>query len=743
LRCIFTIALFASTFLCCFNGAWAQSSAARKEAMSIRIQKANTKISLDGVLDEPEWEVAEKVGNFFQHFPFDSSYSDAKTEVRMTYDEQFVYVGATCYNDLKGNYLISSLRRDFRGPAYDGFTVVIDPFCDRTNGFFFGISPFGVQREGLIANGGSSSGDFALSWDNKWYAETAIHPGGWTVEIAIPFKTLRFKEEADKWCINFYRIDSKYNERSTWVPIPRNFQLYSLAYTAELLWDKPLKKPGSNLVVIPYAAGGISRDHLAGTDTRYQRSIGMDAKVAVTPALNLDLTVNPDFSQVEVDRQVTNLDRFEIFFPERRQFFLENADLFADFGMNRLRPFFSRRIGVAIDQRTGQNIQNTIHFGARLSGKLNSNWRTGLMTMQAAPDDAIGLPGYNYSVAALQRKVFSRSNIGGIFVNKETFAPITETDPTKRPMRFHRMAGIDYNLASKSNEWTGKFFFHKSIEEESRPESFVHGANLVYSKPMLTVEWTHQVVGKNYTAPVGFVPRNNFKRIAPRLVRNFFPNSKTINRYGFFASTDVIWNAENGLTDYNISLGNAVRLRSTAEFDVALSRDYTLLFRPFDPTNTGGEQLPTGSAYTYYSLSANYSGDTRNSFYYNLRTYVGQFFNGNRMGFSGDLNYRIQPYALLSLDFTYNRLRFPAPYNSADLWLLGPRFDVTFSRALFLTAFFQYNSQINNININTRLQWRFKPVSDFFLVYTDNYFADTLLVKNRALVAKLTYWLNI
>lgn len=740
---IFTLVLLGLILTWSSRDTCAQSAAAHKEHMSIRIRRAEAKIILDGVSDEPDWQQAEKVGNFFQHFPFDSSYAEAKTEVRMTYDDQFIYVSAVCYNELQGNYLISSLRRDYRGPAYDGFTVVLDPFCDRTNGFFFGISPFGVQREGLITNGGNASSDFTLSWDNKWYAETQIYPDKWTVEIAVPFKTLRFKEGADKWFVNFYRIDSKYNERSTWVPIPRNFQLYSLAYTAELLWDKPLKKPGSNMVLIPYAAGGISRQHILGADTRYQRGIGADAKVAVTPALNLDLTVNPDFSQVEVDRQVTNLDRFEIFFPERRQFFLENADLFADFGMNRLRPFFSRRIGVAIDRRTGQNIQNTIHFGARLSGKLNGNWRTGLMTMQAAPDQAIGLPGYNYSVAALQRKIFSRSNIGGIFVNKETFAPITETDPTKRPQRFHRLAGIDYNLASKSNTWTGKFFFHKSMEEESRPESFVHGANLVYSEPTLTVEWIHQIVGKNYTAPVGFVPRNNFRRIAPRIVRNFFPNSKTVNRYGFFAFTDIIWNTENGLTDHNITVGNTVRFRNTAEFEIYAARDYTLLFRPFDPTNTGGEQLPSGSAHTYYSLTAAYSGNTINDFYYNLQTYLGEFFNGNRIGISGDVNYRIRPYALLSLDFTFNRLRFPAPYSSADLWLLGPRFDITFSRSLFLTAFLQYNSQINNININTRLQWRFKPVSDFFLVYTDNYFSDTFRVKNRAVVAKLTYWLNI
>ncbi|MDW8210867.1 MAG: DUF5916 domain-containing protein [Cytophagales bacterium] len=736
--------IFTCLGLVFFVGAFqAKAQIAFRRNLAIHIQKARSKIILDGKLEEADWKMAEKATDFFQHFPFDSSYANAKTEVRLTYDEQFIYIGAICYNELQGSYLISSLRRDYRGPAYDGFTVVIDPFCDRTNGFVFGVSPFGVQREGLVANGGATSSDLSLSWDNKWYVETRLHPQGWTAEIAIPFKTLRFKQGATKWLINFYRIDSKYNERSTWVPIPRNFQIYSLAYTAELLWDQPLGKPGANWVAIPYLAGGASKDHLRATSVQYTRSVGADAKIAITPALNLDLTFNPDFSQVEVDRQVTNLDRFEIFFPERRQFFLENADLFADFGMNRLRPFFSRRIGVAIDQRTGQNVQNTIHFGARLSGKLGPNWRTGLMTMQAAPDELIGLPSYNYSVAALQRKVFSRSNIGAIFVNKQTFDPIHESDSGKRSMHFHRLAGVDYNIASRNNQWNGKIFFHKSIHEQPKPSSFAHGFNVMYSIPTLTVEWTHQVVGKNYTAPVGFVPRNDFQRIAPRLVYNFFPKSKIVNRLGFFASTDLIWNNHNGLTDFNLTVGSLMRFQNTAEANIAVSRDYILLFRPFDPTNTGGEKLPTGSAYTYYSFSAGYNSSTLRDFYYNLQTYLGQFFNGTRLELSGDVNYRIRPYALLSLDFTFNRLRFPAPYNSANLWLLGPRFDVTFSRSLFLTAFFQYNSQINNININTRLQWRFRPVSDFFLVYTDNYFADVLANKNRAVIAKFTYWLNL
>jgi hypothetical protein len=705
------------------------------------IQKAKAKVKLDGVLDEPDWATAEVVCDFYQYFPFDSSRAVAKTEMRMTYDDEHIYVAAVVLDELPGKYLINSLRRDYRGPANDGISVVLDPFMDQTNGFFFGLSPYGVQREGLIANGGTIQTDLSLSWDNKWYSETRIERGRWVAEIAIPFKTLRFSERAGKWHLNFYRIDSKYNERSIWTNTPRNFQMFNLAYSGELVWDTPPAKPGANVVLIPFATAGASRQHLAGTPTRYPWGVGGDAKVAVTPALNLDLTVNPDFSQVEVDRQVTNLDRFEIFFPERRQFFLENADLFSDFGSARLRPFFSRRIGVAIDRGTGQNVQNPIYFGARLSGKLDNNWRIGLMNMQAGRDASINLPSYNYMVAAVQRKLFSRSNLGVIAVNKQAVGSLGDA-PT-RPEAFNRMIGMDYNLASASNLWTGKVFYHRSVNETSSPGQFAHGANLVFNKPNVRLEWNHQLVGKNYNAAVGFVPRRDFRRINPIASAFVFPRSKVVNRLGWYVSTDMFWNDANGLTDQNLSVGQTIRFQNTAELEVFAARDYTYLFFAFDPTNTGGERLAAGTAYQYHSLNLSYQSDTRKKLFLNLIGYAGQFFNGNRLSLQGDANFRFQPYGVFSVDFSYNRLRFPAPQRSADLWLLGPRVDFTFSRSVFLTAYVQYNSQINNVNINTRLQWRFRPVSDLFLVYTDNYFPDTFQVKNRAVVLKLTYWLNV
>ncbi|MCA6407685.1 MAG: carbohydrate binding family 9 domain-containing protein, partial [Cytophagales bacterium] len=312
--------------LVCTVQSWAQLP-------GLPIKKTTERIFIDAEMNEAVWREAEVAKDFKQFFPFDSSYAKAQTEVRMTYDDKFIYVFAIMYNIGEQSYVTPSLRRDFRGEANDSFVVQFDTFKDNTNSFQFGINPFGVQREGLVANGGSTNqSDLSLNWDNKWYSQAKILDGKWVCEFAIPFKSLRYKHGLSSWNVNFYRINSNNAERSTWAPIPRNFPLISLAFTRPLIWDQPLDKPGSNVSLIPFIATRVNQNSEKGEQPQQSNSFGGDAKVAIGPALNLDLTVNPDFSQVEVDQQVTNLDRFEIFFPERRQFFLENADLFSDFG---------------------------------------------------------------------------------------------------------------------------------------------------------------------------------------------------------------------------------------------------------------------------------------------------------------------------------------------------------------------------------------------------------------------------
>lgn len=714
----------------------------------LHVRKAMAPIMVDGVMQEADWQSAEVAGDFFQFFPFDSSRAVSQTDVRMTYDDHALYVFAIMHRPKPGRYVTPSLRRDFRGEAYDAFVVQFDTYKDRTNAFQFGVNPFGVQREGLVSNGGANSEDLSLSWDNKWYSESRVTEDGWVCEFQIPFKTIRFKQGLSSWHVNFYRIDTQMPERSIWSPVARVYPMQNMATMGDLLFDQPLGHPGGNVSLIPYTAAKSDHDFEAGTPATQQLEVGGDAKIAVGPALNLDLTVNPDFSQVEVDDQVTNLNRFEIFYPEKRQFFLENADLFANFGYSNARPFFSRRIGVTRDPSTGQNISNRIYGGARLSGKIDNNWRIGLMTMQAAEEDPIKLPSINYSVAAVQRKVFSRSNIGFIFINKQATGAKAGWDSTG----YNRMAGVDFNFASKDNRWNGKAFYHHTFEQVHKDSAYAATIKLTYQVPKLDVEILLQDIGANYNPEVGYTPRTRFNRIAPEAYYFWYPRSRIINNHGPGTDIDYIWNDLYGATDWDANLWYNIKFQNTALFFMRLRRDYVYLFFPFDPSGSGALQLPAGTGYYYNSVILNYQSNQRKRVNFNFQSRLGEYFNGHRQNIDGGINFRMQPHAVVSLTFSYNRIRLPAPYGSSDLVLLGPKFDFTFSRKLFWTTYIQYNNQINNMNINSRLQWRFKPVSDLFLVYTDNYFAETNShdqffyvgqPKLRALVVKLTYWLNL
>ncbi|UWX56524.1 DUF5916 domain-containing protein [Maribacter litopenaei] len=278
-----------------------------------------------------------------------------------------------------------------------------------------------------------------------------------------------------------------------------------MAYTGTLVWDAPPPAPGTNFSIIPYVLGEVNRNLEANEDTKTNGKIGGDIKFSLTSSLNLDLTVNPDFSQVEVDRQVTNLDRFELFFPERRQFFLENGDLFANFGYETIRPFFSGRIGLGVP----------IQAGARVSGNLNEKWRMGLMDMQTASVDETGLPSQNFGVLSLQRKVFGRSNIGLMVVNKQSINYPSENDSiNSQYAKYNRNLGLEYNLASSNNIWNGKAFLLKSLAPEKGGRGFAQGAHLQYSSRKWLWRLQQEWVSNDYTAEVGYVPRRNYVNLS-------------------------------------------------------------------------------------------------------------------------------------------------------------------------------------------------------------------------------------
>ena len=723
---------------------------------SLRIRKTLEKITLDGKLDEATWQAAEQGGPFIQSIPYDTCLAHAKTEVKLAFDDVNLYVGARCYQK-KGSYVVQSLKRDFAPGTTDVFAVLLDPFGDRRNGFSFTVSPLGVQREGLIANGN----EFTTDWDNRWFSKVENYDDFFIVEMAIPFKSLRYKtvEGVNEWRINFLRYDQsqKQAERSTWSFLPRFSNGNNVAFSGQLIWeDAPPKPSGQNIALIPYALGAVNRDFENKKPTDTEGSFGFDAKVALTSALNLDLTVNPDFAQVEVDKQQTNLSRFELFFPERRQFFVENSDLFGSFGFSNINPFFSRRIGLATDA-AGNAVKVPILGGARLTGKLNKNWRVGLLDVQTKGAQDLNIAASNFLATAIQRDVFSRSNIGFIFVNKQDFTTNSTGKNTwnRNPNAFNRVVGLDYNLSSADGKWKGKACYHQSITPNSQKDPFTAAALIEYSARHLNFINGIKTVGEGYAGDaVGYVPRRNYYRIEPSVNAVFYPKSASINSFSIGIDGVVFW--ERGTlkqTDYDFSpiLFN-VGFKNNSRFSFFPVRwDYTYLQSPFDPTNTGGKKLSANTSYTYRSSRFSYQTDTRKPFSAFLQGRLGQYFNGILTSFQATATYRWQPYGVFSLDVNYNKIDLPDGYNDRQLLLIGPKFDLSFSRSVFFSTFVQYNNQINNVNLNARFQWRFAPVSDLFIVYTDNYYAESDVLsryqafdsKNRALVLKCTYWLNL
>ncbi len=716
------------------------------------VKRATGSIKIDGILDEKDWQLADKTSPFWQFFPMDTSYSLSPTVVSMTYDDDFIYVGFINYDPVPGPYITKSLRRDYRGSENDAVAFVFDPFRNETNGQLFSINPFGVQREALISGisgrqrAGSLAGGFDLSWDNRWFSAADIQDSSWSGELAIPLKTLRFEEGSTRWNVHIYAQDSKTSEQSTWGHLPRNLRTFSISYPGVIIFEDPPKKPKYNVSLIPYISGGGDRDFVAG-ESNSTINVGGDAKILVTPSLNLDLTFNPDFSNVEVDQQQTNISRFELFFPERRQFFIENADIFNSFGDQRIRPFFSRRIGLAEDPTTGLLVQNQINTGVKLSGSLNSDWRIGVLNMQTAKDISILQPGYNYSSVALQRQIFGRSNISVIGINKQATHVLDQDGQYGFKIDdedYSRVLGIDYNILSDDGVWNGKVFYHHTFSADSIQEGqFAHGGTISYNVPNFTVTWNHQLVGENYTPEVGFVPRRNYLLLAPGFQYRFYPNKKVSN-HGPGIETEYFRNEDFGHTDYLISPFYEIEFANRATIRAEIAHEYILLQRDFDPTRTGeGLPLPQGQGYTYTSGTLSFRTDRRKAFYHDMEIQAGEFFNGSLISIGGESNYLYRPYGMATFIYQYNRIRLPEPYASGDIWLLGPRFDITFTKSLFLTTFFQYNSQIDNFNMNVRFQYRFAPVSDFFLVYTDNYFPNTFQAKSRAIFAKISYWFNI
>jgi hypothetical protein len=716
-------------FLLCLaaKATWAQKI---NENFRLHIARTDQPIEIDGLLNEPVWEQCDVAENFHMIQPVDTALANQFSEIRMTYDDKNLYLSLIFFNNsVQGNYIIESLRRDFSFNKNDNFLLAMDPFNNKTTGFSFGVSAYGAQWDGTMSNGGSVD----LNWDTKWVSAVTYDDEKWMAEMAIPLKSIRYKEGEKEWGINFSRLDLKANEKSSWAPVPRQFPSVSLAYTGVLVWDNPPPVQKNNISLIPYALATSASENGNPADSKIK--IGGDAKVSLTPSLNLDLTVNPDFSQAEVDQQVTNLDRFELFFPERRQFFLENADLFANIGYSTIRPFFSRRIGLGVP----------IQAGARISGNLDNNWRLGLMNIQTQSQPDEGLPNQNFGVLTLQRKVLARSNVNFLMVNKQSFNYPTGTDPqTSIHKKYNRNMGMEFNFASPNNLWNGKAFVMKSFSPDQPDHTHAIAGHIEYKSFKWNVKLQQEVVGENFNAEVGYVPRRGFTKTDAKVGYLHYLNRKSaLLSHGPSINQTYFFNQQGRQTDQTTYVGYLFNFLNRSTLEVGFINQYIKLQNTFDPIRTGIAVLEAGTEHRWSEVGFEYNSKPQSLLTYTLAGQTGGYFNGGqRSALGAEIGYRFQPYLSLSSIVNYNSIDLPAPWNKNTFTVLGIKADLTLTNKLFFSNLYQYNEQRKLWNFNSRLQWRYQPASDLFIVFNSSEINVLDDSQYWNLTFKLNYWLN-
>jgi hypothetical protein len=693
----------------------------------LSIQKTNEKIKIDGVLDEVTWKNATVAGDFFMITPVDTGKATQFSEARMSFDEENLYLSIIFFNNSKqGAYVVESLKRDFSFGKNDNFIVAIDPFNNQNTGFAFGLNAYGAQWDGTMFNGRNVD----LNWDTKWYSEVQFDEEKWVCEIAIPFKSIRYNEDISEWGINFSRLDLKASEKSSWAPVPRQFPSVTLAYAGALVWENPPPKQSSNVSLIPYLSNNLNSEN--NTTANYAFKVGGDLKYGLTSAMNLDVTINPDFSQAEVDQQVTNLDRFELFFPERRQFFLENADLFSNFGYRSIRPFFSRRIGLNVP----------IQGGIRLSGNLDENWRIGLMDIQARQDAELNLAGENFGVVTLQRKVFDRSNISAIFVNKQV---IGFNENQNNTSEYNRNVGLEYNYFSADNLWSGKLLFLKSLSPIATQQGEVFASHFGYQSTRWNWRIQQEYISGDYSAEVGFIPRNNYIKLEATGGYLYYTKKDTpLLAHGPRLGRTYYFDTDFNKKDQTQQFDYLFNFKDRSRFTIGVQRQYIELLSDFDPLRTQIAKLEAGTKHEWTSLTLSYDAKPQNRFTYSAEVIAGGYYaNGKRNAFLGEFGYRFQPYLELSSLVNYNQIELPAPWNTNSFWLLGLKSNLTLTNKIFFSNLFQYNEQLGLWNFNSRFQWRYKPASDIFLVFNSNEISVPNVATGWNLTLKVNYWLNL
>ena len=710
---------------------------------------------LDGdVLNDAAWADAMSVSGFLQSTPNEGEPATERTEVRVIFTEDTVYFGVVCYDRDPASIIVSDSRRDSSMNDADSFQMVLDTFNDQQNGFVFGTTPAGQEYDGQVVNEGEgrggfrtggaggfsrgSGGGFNLNWDGAWQVRTAISDIGWSIEFAIPFRTIRYGDQIDQeWGVNFQRTIRRRNEAAFWAPLPRQYNLYRVSMAGLLEGVEAPVGLSRNLQFTPYVIGElVKRDADTRDTTLAVGDWGGDVKYSVTSGLTLDATYNTDFAQVEVDDQQINLDRFNLLFPEKRPFFLENAGLFAvnnagpasGRNMGQTELFFSRRIGIS-DSGT----QIPILAGARMSGKMTNNTTVGLLNMQTEAVDGLATAN-NFTVARLRRGLPNRSNFGGIFVNRQG------TGGLVRPDDYNRSYAVDGRWGIGQNGTVQGFVGRTQTPGLTGRD---HALNFSgqYDSEMWRVISGYQENGEDFNPEVGFLRRRNgFRKFDFGLNNTSRPN-------GFLGFQELrphmsftrFWNFDGVMeTTY---LHNHFDGEFTDSSSGGVSYDVRQE-RVFEAFNISGIQVLPGR-YDFNETQWSFRYNRSAPVSYSMSVAHGGFFGGKIITVRPSIRARYSETFNMSLSYSRNDIDLPLGSTITNLTSIRAAYNI--SPRLFIQSLVQHNDSADLWSVNFRFGWLQDANTGLFLVYSETEGIGDIIPNGagRSLILKYSYLFDV
>tara|TARA_Y100000748_G_scaffold81451_2_gene67153 strand:+ start:6737 stop:8944 length:2208 start_codon:yes stop_codon:yes gene_type:complete len=705
---------------------------------SIIAVETKTPPKIDGnVLDDPVWKNISQTTGFIQQSPDEGKPASEKTIVKIAFTNDHFYLSVICYSDQPENIIINDTRRDSPLDDMDSFIFILDTFNDNQNGYAFGTNAAGIEYDAQITKGGENiarigrfssgaGGAFNINWDGSWTVKTKIHNDRWSAEFKIPFKTLRYKsEKTQEWGVNFQRVNASIQEVSHWSPINRQFTVNRLISAGALTGVSP--PLSQNIKFIPYFL--TQRNSNSGDEEKtkaYESVAGFDGKVSIGSGLNLDLTYNTDFAQAEADEQQINLDRFSLFFPEKRAFFLENAGLFSvgdnSFGGSEVSMFFSRRIGLA-----GAGNQVPINGGARLTGTI-ANMRVGLLNMSTKPSQ--GRPSNEYQILRLKKELPNRSHIGAIATN------LIKLDSEKYS---NEVVALDAKWGIGEVSQIDGYTAISNTPNLDKEKAYAFRLQASSTGKMFSNALSYTEIGEDFNPEMGFLKRSGgYRKWSGRIFTRLRPdNNLGVLEIRPHVNYDGYWKLDGFHQTGKLHVDNHLEFRSGYEIHTGINFTKEGLIEDFDIFPSKSIVVPK-STYDHMEAQLYYTSPPTSKISFSVMNYIGGFFGGDRISSSPRLKIRFGDKFNSEISYNYNNVNLPG--GNFITYLSRSRLTYSFNPKMYIQALLQYNNQSNESFINWRFIIQRSAASGLYVVYNQMEDYDGIPTKrNNTLILKYSH----